>query len=328
MSSLPERDMTPVVIVTTPKAGHVNQCIAFCEAAGWPANDIHRLPKSAKLPFGLERFISRRRRAALAQRLAEMHGDAPRLRLVASGTAAEPVVAFLRESLGPRLFAVFIGTPRQGTGVFDAAVSSRHEIAGDVSEVIALAGTTAWIDGTLVRRVARGGAPERRHLTVLIGGVNRTFTLPAGLIATQLESMASQLDIGMAAVTLVVSRRTPPDLAAALRAAFPAARHIAATDRAGFEEAYAAASHLAVTPDSITMVCEACASGKPVGVFALESRNDDSSAARFIHAFRNARHIAWGRLPDAGEALVPWNTGEAVARVMAAYQAWRARQAD
>jgi mitochondrial fission protein ELM1 len=324
MPSRVEKDAAPVLIVSTPKAGHVNQCVAFCEAAGWTVTAIHRLPKANKLPFGFERFISRRRRMALARQLAMAHGGATRLRLVASGAAAEPVAEALRSSFGARLFAVFVGTPRQRPGLFDAAISSRHEIAGPFTADLELARNTVWIDGTLVRRVSHAGAPEHRHLTVLIGGTNRTFALSHDVIASQIAAMMQQLGLTMADMTLVTSRRTPPALADTLKSGFPASRHVAATDRDGFEKAYAAASHIAVTPDSITMVCEACASGKPVGVIALESHNDDSSAARFIDSFRKGRQITWGRLPEPADALVPWDTGAAVAQVTASYEAWLA----
>lgn len=321
MSSRPDADGSPVLLISTPKAGHVNQCVAFCEAAGWPHGAVHRVPKAEAMPLGLDRLLSSLKRNALARQLIKPVSEAPRLRVVASGASAEHVVRRLRKHFGNRMFAVCVGTPRQP--VFDAAICSRHEIAGAVSAKSSLARHVAWIDGAMVRRPAWSETPPTPHLTALIGGANRTYALPASAIATQLSGMAAQLGVGPEDVTLVFSRRTPEDLSKTLHGLFPGVPTVGAADRQGFEAAVARASHLAVTPDSITMVCEACASGKPVGVFALDSQNDDSSAARFMDTFRAARHVSWGRLPEPGEELVTWSTGEAVAEVLRAYAGWR-----
>lgn len=320
MSSRPEADGAPVLLISTPKAGHVNQCIAFCEAAGWPYDTVHRVPKADAMPLGLDQLFSSFKRNALARQLIKPISTAPRLRVVASGASAEHVVRRLRRHFGKRMFAVCVGTPRRR--VFDAAICSRHEIAGAVSESSVPAKRIAWIDGAMVRRPA-WSEPATEHLTVLIGGANRTYALPAAAIATQLSGMAAQLDVRPEDVTLVFSRRTPEELSTTLRGLLPGVGIVEASDRKGFDDALARASHLAVTPDSITMVCEACASGKPVGVFALDSHNNDSSAARFIDTFRKAGHISWGRLPERGEQLLPWSTDDAVAAVLSDYAAWR-----
>ena len=47
----------PTLIVSTPKAGHVNQCIALCEAAGWRIDETHRLPKAKEMPLGLHNIL-------------------------------------------------------------------------------------------------------------------------------------------------------------------------------------------------------------------------------------------------------------------------------
>lgn len=319
MATAPE---PPTLIISTPKAGHVNQCIAFCEAAGWRVDETHRLPKAKELPLGLHRFLSRAQRQRLGRDIARRYREEPRLRVVASGASSEPVVRLLRRHFGKRLFAVFVGTPRLHEPLFDAAISSRHEIETGEREGETAAARTFWIDGCLVRRVGAAAPPDALHLTVLVGGANRTYALEPTPLTDQLRGMVEMLALGPSDVSLVFSRRTPQALAEALTAAFPGVSLVPASDRSGFERAYARASHLAVTPDSITMVCEACASGRPVGVFSLPSGNDESSAARFITAFRKAGHIAWGRLPAAGESLSPWNPETAARAVDEMSRAW------
>ena len=312
----------PTLIISTPKAGHVNQCIALCDAAGWRVDETHRLPKAKDLPLGLQRLVSRAQRLKLGRDIARRFHDAPRLRVVASGASSERVVLLLRKAFGDRLFAVFVGTPRLDEPLFDAAISSRHEIETGAQEGETAAARTFWIDGCLVRRVAAAAPPDAVHLTVLVGGANRTYELAPAPLADQLRGMMQALALGPSSVSLVFSRRTPQALANALAAAFPGVSLIPASDRTGFERAYAQASHLAVTPDSITMVCEACASGRPVGVFSLPSGNDASSAARFITAFRHAGYIAWGRLPKPDESLSPWNPEKAARAVEDLCSAW------
>ncbi len=79
------------------------------------------------------------------------------------------------------------------------------------------------------------------------------------------------------------------------------------TDRAGFETAMANASEIIVTPDSITMVCEAYATRRPVTVFDLECTNENSSTARFITEFVTKGRITSLRKASTSVADKSWD---------------------
>jgi mitochondrial fission protein ELM1 len=203
---------------------------------------------------------------------------------------AMPALAMRRAS-GGRTFAAQVQDPRVGHDEFDLLFVPEHDrLRGPRIQVTRGAihrVTAARLAKELRRFPSLAGLP-RPIVGVLIGGSNRSYRLGLDRLATIADSIAGILrsDGGSAVVT--PSRRTGAAGVALLRerlAGLPAEIWDGAGDNPYY--AYlAAADALLVTADSVSMVSEAAATGKPVHI--LELAGGDAKFARFHQAMREA----------------------------------------
>ena len=121
-------------------------------------------------------------------------------------------------------------------------------------------------------RPALADLPHPR-VAVLLGGNNRYYRLTAELAAELARRLADLAHTRGASFAITPSRRTDPDVVAALRtglAGLPATLWDGAGDNPYFGY-LALADVILVTADSVSMVSEACSTGKPVYVIELAS---------------------------------------------------------
>lgn len=274
---------TPTLIVSVAKAGHVNQCLAFCEQMGWPVTEQIAIPGPSRMNSDWRNRWQRFRRWLALRKLRPRARTAGRIRIVASGTSSEPATALYRQLYGRDLYAVSIGSPRTREPIFDFAIASNHAREDGALATPAFyrgAKVTTWMQGVLVKPLPTGPGGEG-PIVALIGGTNKAFDLSAEALLPQLSAVSQQ-----GRMVVVFSRRTPLDLEARIRAGLTRATFVDRQDRAGFLKAAADAARFAVTPDSITMTCEAFATGKPVTVLDLPCFDQDTSTYRFYAELR------------------------------------------
>ncbi len=196
--------------------------------------------------------------------------------LIATGRqSVGPALAIKKES-GGRTFAVQIQDPGAGRGKFDVIVAPLHDKMTGPNVIT----TTGSIHGITPESLAAARdryAPKLAHLkrplvAVLVGGDNRVYRLTRArceALCAGLESLARSAGAGLA---VTPSRRTGAENEAILRERLkPLGAEI--WDGRG-DNPYlgflACADAIVVTADSVNMVSEACATGKPVFVFELE----------------------------------------------------------
>jgi uncharacterized protein len=197
----------------------------------------------------------------------------------------------IRRASGGRTLAVQLQDPRWGRGRFDLMVVPEHD---------RLRGPRVLVTRGAIHRVtaARLAAERRRFpaleglprpvVGVLIGGANRAYRLdPAGL-ALIAERVAAAVRRAGGSVLATPSRRTGAAGIAVLKErleGLPGAVWDGTGDNPYF--AYLAlADALLVTADSVSMVSEAAATGKPVHI--IEPAGGDAKFARFHAAMRRA----------------------------------------
>jgi uncharacterized protein len=315
-------DDIPTVIVSVAKAGHLNQCLAFCERMGWPVSETHLIPGPSRMNSRLRNYTLRVRRWLTLRRLTPRHRRGAYLRVVASGISAEYMAASYRTLYGPDLYSVYIGSPRWPERIFNFAIASHHAVPlGTTRSSISYSGamTLAWMPGVFARPPQVGPREEeQQRTTVLIGGTNKAFRLSADALVPQLRQLTSRNPTDGHRLSVVFSRRTPQRLEAEIRSALASEEvdFIDRHDRQGFLAAFASARRLAVTPDSITMICEAYSSGKPVLVLDLPAFDQDASTFRFIAELRT--------FPSDSAATILQGAADAAIREAAAdYEGWR-----
>jgi hypothetical protein len=208
--------------------------------------------------------------------------------------AAMPGLAIRRAS-GGRALAVQIQDPRIVRGEFDLLFVPEHD---------RLRGPRVFVTRGAIHRVTadRLEAERRRFpalenlprpiIGVLIGGANRAYRLDLRRVGEIAAAVAAAVRDSGGSVVLTPSRRTGAPGLAVLRdrlAGLPAAIWDGVGDNPYFAYLAVADSFL-VTADSVSMVSEAAATGKPVHILELADNRwgGDAKFARFHTVMREA----------------------------------------
>lgn len=263
--------------ITDGKPGMESQCLGLAEAVGLPVVG-KRIAVRAPWRWLPPRLWLLPLRAPAPQ------GDRleppwPEL-VIASGRQSVAPAAAIRFASGGRTICIQIQTPRIDPRRFDLVVVPRHDRLRGENVVP----TQAALHRITPRRLAEASeqfAPLLAHLprplvAVLVGGTNRDYRLAppvARRLGEQLAAMAATFGAGLAVTT---SRRTGEANAAALRQGIGETVPLRFWDQLG-ENPYfgflALADAIVVTADSVSMVSEACSTGKPVYVVPLPGRS-------------------------------------------------------
>lgn len=270
------------------KAGMRSQALGLAEAAGFPF---------------VEKVLAIRRpwawlppRLWLAPLAAVRAGGAalappwPDLVIACGRNAAMPALAIRRAAAGACL-AVQIQDPRVGRGEFDLMLVPAHDrLRGARVEV-----TIGAIHRVTAERLAaeRSRFPQwdslpRPIVGVLIGGANRSYRLSLARLDTVAAEIAGAVRAAGGSALVTPSRRTGAAGIALLRSRFAGVPG-AVWDGTGDNPYYAylaLADALLVTADSVSMVSEAAATGKPVHI--IELPGGDGKFARFHAAMGDA----------------------------------------
>jgi mitochondrial fission protein ELM1 len=273
-------------VVTDGKAGDTAICFGLVEALGLVPElrkIAPRAPWSWATPFGPidPRDAPRRKGSPIAPPYPDI--------VVASGRRAVPYVRRIRAETGGRTFTAFMKDPYTGPGTADIVWVPEHDALSGPNVVKTLL-TPHRV--TQTKLAAARAAPldvlirlREPRAAVLVGGhsVNHRFT------RANIDGFAARLDrLARSGVSLMgtASRRTPPELRDAVRTTIE--RHGGYLwDGEGenpFISLLALADTVVVTSDSVGMVGEAAATGRPVLVF--EPSGGHPKNTRYLNALR------------------------------------------
>jgi len=202
--------------------------------------------------------------------------------------AVRPALAIRRASGGETLIA-HVQDPRFRRREFDLLCVPEHDRLRGANVVV----TRGAIHRASPRRLAAErqrfpgfeGLP-RPVVVVLIGGANRAYRLDLAHLAEMAERVAAAVRSAGGSILVTPSRRTGAPGLAVLRKHFgglPGSVWDGSGDNPYFAF-LAFADALLVTADSVSMVSEAAATGKPVHI--LELPGGDAKFARFHTAMR------------------------------------------
>ena len=280
--------MPSVWVVHDGKIGMANQVIGLAEALGFPFSE-KRLAVRAPWRHLTPRLWLQPLAAlsAAGDRLAPPWPDV----LIACGRLATAPALAAKRASGGRIFWVQVQDPRYARREVDLMVVPAHDPArGD--NVFRTLGAVHRVTQARLAEGARRLAPPLQHLprplvAVLLGGDNRVYRLTRsrfGAFADQLAALARR-GFGIA---VTPSRRTGAENERTLRerlAGLPAFIWDGSGDNPYFG-LLGLADAVLVTADSVSMVSEAAATGKPVHVVDLDGGSE--KFARFHRALREA----------------------------------------
>jgi len=311
-------------VVTEGFAGMENQCVGLAEAVGLrcekkrvrrPPTPLRYLPPSL-WPNPLN--------SAAEGGLAPPWPDV----LISSGRGSVAAALAVRQASGGKTFNVHLQTPYVASSRFDLVVIPRHD---------SLRGDNVLVTRTALHRVTKAKLAEAaqifgaslahlpRPLTaVLVGGSNKhQKCLPDVMHRMADQLIAAARDRG-GSLAVTTSRRTGEENAKILRERLQDVPLFFwdGVDKNPYVGLLALADAIVVTSDSVSMVSEACATGKPVHVFNF------GYGHKKLHQFHKALMDDGITRPFAGKIEAwpydPPNETEAIANIVREYVRQRA----
>jgi mitochondrial fission protein ELM1 len=264
-----------VWILQSPHSGDNTQLRALGQALGWPA-EVKRLayrPHEGILrPFSLPTLagVDTARSSPLAAPWPDL--------VICSGRGAEAVAFWLRRR-NPKLRIVFVGSPWSRLDAFDLIITTPQYRLPRAANILHT--TLPLHDATPAKLAAEARRWEARlsHLprpftAVLVGGSSGPYVFTPHA-ASRLGHAVTEIAARSSGSLLVTtSARTRGDVADALAAALGAPHFLhrwqGPSDDNPFHAILGLAGRIVVTADSVSMLAEACAAGKPVSLFDIE----------------------------------------------------------
>ena len=279
------------------RPGNASQCLGVAEALGlpyevkrigytWAAVLDNRL-RGASL-FGLD---------AASRGL--MVPPWPDL-LITAGRRAAPPARYVKRMSGGRTFLVQLMHPGHHESDFDLIAVPHHDRRPSAPNILTVTGAAHHVTPEKLAAAAeqwreRLAAIPRPRLAVMIGGAFGRKPLPAALaveMVRQVSEAANRLGGG---ILLTTSRRTPADAVAAIPSAItcPAYTHFWRPDGDNPYFGFLALSDaVVITGDSVSMLCEATVTCRPVYILSppgLARRRQALLQERLVelgHAYR------------------------------------------
>ena len=256
-------------VISDGAAGNERQALALAQAMRLtPA--VAQVPLRAPWSWFAPR-LARGVRLALPREIREhLRQPWPAL-AIGCGRYGALLTRWLKRASGGRTFVVQILDPRIDPAHFDLVIAPRHdELAG--ANVIQTLGSLnaideAWLAQGLAKFPNVVQLPQPRTV-LLLGGPRRGLAMDDAWLDEFLARVGALVARDGGSLLITSSRRSPPAWRARVREHLRAdCRHF--WDGAGdgenpYQGYLGAADRIIVTPDSVNMLCEACATGKPV----------------------------------------------------------------
>ena len=292
-------------IITDGKAGMVVQARGVADALGldYEMKDVH--------PTGIWRVLAPWGPVNPAERLGEQGSEFappwPQI-VIATGRASIPYIRAIRGKAGPATYTVVLQDPKSGANTSDLIWVPAHDRRRGPNVTTTITSPHSFSQSRLA--ALRTELPAEitnlppPRVAVVLGGKNGVYKYNEAddvRFAKSLESLAA---LG-ASFMITSSRRTHQRLVTAVDKATRNAPRILWTGEGEnpYANFLAAADALIVTADSVNMCGEACATGRPVYIFA--PTGGSAKFTRFHEAL--ATRGATRELPEQFTQLETWD---------------------
>ncbi|MGI9284096.1 MAG: mitochondrial fission ELM1 family protein [Pseudomonadales bacterium] len=263
-----------VWVIAGYRAGEHTQLIALADALGLPY-EVKKLSYRS-LEFRTNIFRGSDLRGIRLERSAPLQAPWPDL-LLTAGMRNEPVGRWVRNQSGRRTKIVHVGRPWADPARFDLVITTPQYRLPQCPNVLQNVMTMHRVSEANMAAAASQWQREFAHLpqpyiSVIVGGNSGPYTFGARA-AQRLARQASQFAQARGgSLLLTSSARTAPAALRQLKQGMTGVPHYfyewcAAEERNPYYAFLALADALIVTADSISMLTEACATGKPVYMF-------------------------------------------------------------
>lgn len=270
-----QKAMPRVWLILADKSGDNAQALAVAEALPWPF-EVRSMAVQERYAQGKPNV-----EASLA------HLDAARSDglqppwpdlVITIGRRMSNVALWIKQQSGGATQIALLGAPKGLARHFDLTVVSDQYRYSPRANMLRIRYPLQRIDRAQIAAEAEAWRPEiaalPRPLTaVMVGGLTKEVKFDAGIAEAFGGALARTVRESGGSLMVTTSRRTPPDVVAALKRSLPADARLHQWQAAGGRNPYRAllglADRFVVTSDSLSMQMEIARLGRPLAIYRL-----------------------------------------------------------
>jgi mitochondrial fission protein ELM1 len=253
-----------------------SQCVGLAEAVGLRCEKRRLKRPSAPLSHLPPRFWPRPLKSAEDGMLSPPWPDV----VISSGRGSVAAALAVRKASGGKIFSVHIQTPYVPSSRFDLVVIPRHDSLRGENILV----TRTALHGVTKAKLAEAADVFRTSLAhlprpltaVLVGGSNKAQDCTPHVIHRMADQLIDAVHASGGSLAVTPSRRTGKENAKILkeRLAEVPLFFWEGTGDNPYVGLLALADAIVVTSDSVSMVSEACSTGKPVHIFSFGNEQE------------------------------------------------------
>lgn len=286
-----------VWLLRSARTGDNNQLAALAQALTWPSKDID---VEYNTLFCCPNWLLGASRASVRALSCPLAAPWPDV-VIGIGRRSVPLARWIQRQSGGRSRLVQLGRPRAPLDWFDLVVTTPQYGLPELANVLCNPLPLPCISESTLSAAHATWAPELTalpapRLALMVGGPTwayRLDTATARVIARRADDAARAAGGSLLVTT---SPRTPAAVAAALAEEITAPAHVYRWDRDAsrahnpFLGYLALADSFMVTMESVSLLAETCATGRPVTVLPLPRRPGVEALEGLARPVRRARY--------------------------------------
>ena len=246
--------------------GHEKQSISLAEKL----NTNYRLIKIKKTNFIKRNFLR-----FLDFKKTEFNPPYPKI-IISCGKSTAYYAKLIKEKTKNKIFSIFIQKPPISLNNFDIVVSPKHDRCKGVN-VIQTHGALTKINKEFIKKINKKKTPnilKEKYVVALIGGNSRHHKITKKILDKIINSLSIIEE--KIKIIVLVSRRTKKKDYLYLKNKLKTKNFIFIlpnSKKLTYLDAISFAKAIIVTSDSVSMVTEACSSGKPTYIIDIPTKS-------------------------------------------------------
>ena len=266
-----QKNPPKIWLLASPHTGDNTQLLALAENLGWPY-EIMKL--SYRKLHAFSRFLPHSLRGLTDEARAQLAAPYPDL-ILGAGQPTEPIALWIKQNAQHKTRLVYLGTPWTKLDSFDLVITTPQYQLPERANVLHIDLPLHKVEPEKLKAAADHWRPKLKHLArpwtaVLVGGASGPYTFNEAAAMR----LAQQAQRNGGSFLITTSARTPELTVAALKNSLTAPHYFHAWNNHSAENPFfgflALADQFIVSADSISMLSEACATGKLVHMFDTE----------------------------------------------------------
>ncbi len=262
------------------KAGDNNQLLALAEALDYPFTIKHMQYRSTEL---LTNLVLKTTLAGIKKKLSSKLCEQWPDIIISAGRRNEPVAQWIKQQSGNKTKLIHVGRPWAALEKFDLIVTTPQYQLPAAANVLVIDTVLHRITAQRLAQAEKHWATElakytKPYLAVLVGGSSGAYAFnesAAHKLAAEIDKLASTLQ---ATVLISTSARTPEISSNMLEQSILSPKYFFRWNAQLSDNPYlaflAVADALIVTGESVSMLTEACVTGKPVYIYDFGKGSD------------------------------------------------------